>query len=147
MGLRSRSIRSRRTDRNAGRHFAAPRAGPDAHQPADQSFGDTAEPGLSRFDDDFHCRVRAENVAVPKVMFRVPMANAPPDLAEKVKAKVIGQVSKIADRVCDRMLVATSAVLLKNRNGLGGPDDIHSRTFTGTSGSYACVGLGTTCRG
>jgi hypothetical protein len=24
---------------------------------------------------------------------------------------------------------------------------ILSRTFTGTSGSYACVGLGTTCRG
>jgi hypothetical protein len=45
-------------------------------------------------------------------------------LAEKVKAKVIGQVSEIADQVCDRMLVATSAVLLKNRNGLGGPDDM-----------------------
>ena len=24
---------------------------------------------------------------------------------------------------------------------------IHSRTFTGISGSYACAGLGTTCRG
>jgi hypothetical protein len=46
------------------------------------------------------------------------MPNAPLDLAEKVKAKVIGQVSEVADQVCDRMLIATSAVLLKNRDGL-----------------------------
>jgi len=33
----------------------------------------------------------------------------------------------------------------KTRRRKGGA--IHSRTFTGTSGSYACAGLGTTCRG
>ena len=58
------------------------------------------------------------------MLLRVPMPNAPLDLAEKVKAKVIGQVSEVADQVCDRMLIATSAVLLKNRDGLGGPHDM-----------------------
>jgi hypothetical protein len=52
------------------------------------------------------------------------MSNAPPDLAEKVKAKVVGQVSEIADQVGNHMLIATSAVLLKNRDGLGGPGDM-----------------------
>jgi hypothetical protein len=59
-----------------------------------------------------------------KVLLRVPMSNAPPDLAEKVKAKVVGQVSEIADQVGNDMLIASSAVLLKNRDGIGGPDDM-----------------------
>ena len=52
------------------------------------------------------------------------MSNAPSDLAEKVKAKVLSQVSEIADQVGYHVLVATSAVLLKNRDSLGGPDDM-----------------------
>ena len=45
-------------------------------------------------------------------------------LAKKVKAEVVGQVSEIADQVGYHVLVATSAVLLKNRDSLGGPDDM-----------------------
>ena len=59
-----------------------------------------------------------------KVLLRVPMSNAPFDLAEKVKAKVLSQMSEIADQVRDHVLVAGSAVLLKNRDGLGSPDDM-----------------------
>jgi hypothetical protein len=51
------------------------------------------------------------------------MSNAPSDFAEKVKAKVLSQVSEIADQVGNHVLVATSAALLKNRDSLGGPDD------------------------
>jgi hypothetical protein len=36
---------------------------------------------------------------------------------------------------------------IKHKTGDAGEGAIHSRTFTGTSGSYACAGLGTTCRG
>ena len=54
-----------------------------------------------------------------KVTLRVPMSNAPPDLAKKVKAKVVGQVSEIADQVGYHLLVA-SAVLLKNRERVSG---------------------------
>src|SRR6516162_6844249 len=77
-----------------------------------------------RLDDDFDRRVRAENHVVMKVLLRVPMSNAPPDLAKKVKAEVVDQVSEIADQVGYHVLVATSAVLLKNRDSLGGPDDM-----------------------
>ena len=35
----------------------------------------------------------------------------------------------------------------RTRSGEARAGLIHSRTFTGTSGSYACAGLGTTCRG
>ena len=52
------------------------------------------------------------------------MSNASPDLTKKVKAKVVGQVPEIADQVGYHVLVATSAVLLKNRDSLGGPDDM-----------------------
>jgi hypothetical protein len=34
------------------------------------------------------------------------------------------QVAKIADQVCDGMLIASAAVPLKNRDGLGGPGDV-----------------------
>jgi hypothetical protein len=54
------------------------------------------------------------------------MPNATPDVAEKVEAALLGQVSEIADQVCDRMLVTRAAVPLKNRDGLGGPGDVVS---------------------
>jgi tripartite-type tricarboxylate transporter receptor subunit TctC len=40
-----------------------------------------------------------------------------------------------------------AALFAPQRSGEARAGLIHSRTFTGTSGSYACVGLGTTCRG
>jgi hypothetical protein len=54
------------------------------------------------------------------------MPNATPDVAEKVEAALLGQVSKIANQVCDRMHVTRAAVPLKNRDGLGGPGDVVS---------------------
>jgi hypothetical protein len=77
-----------------------------------------------RLYNDFDCGVSAENLAVTKVLLRVLMSNAPSDLAKKVKAKVLSQVSEIADQVGYHVLVATSAALLKNRDSLGGPDDM-----------------------
>ena len=35
-------------------------------------------------------------------------------------------MAKIADQVCDGMLIASAAVPLKNREGLGGPGDVVS---------------------
>jgi hypothetical protein len=35
-----------------------------------------------RFDDDLDCGVRAANIAVTKVMFRIPVPDASLDLAE-----------------------------------------------------------------
>jgi hypothetical protein len=57
-------------------------------------------------------------------MLRVPMANSPPQLAEKVIAALLGQVPEIANQVCDGMVVAGSTMPLKNRDGLGGPLDV-----------------------
>ena len=63
-------------------------------------------------------------VAVLSMMFRVPMPNPSPDLIDKVKAALLSQVSEIADQVCDGMLVTGAAVLLKNRDGFGGPGNV-----------------------
>jgi hypothetical protein len=64
-----------------------------------------------RLYNDFDYGVSAENLAVMKVLLRIPMSNAPLDLAEKVKAKVLSQVSEIADQVRNHVLVARSAML------------------------------------
>ena len=48
------------------------------------------------------------------MMLRIPVPNAPPDVAEKIETALLGQVSEIADQVCDGMLVTSAAVLLKN---------------------------------
>src|SRR2546427_3371487 len=42
-------------------------------------------------------------------------------------------------------LTPTPSAAPSTRSGDVGAGLIHSRTFTGTSGSYACAGLGTTC--
>src|SRR5260221_11607595 len=42
---------------------------------------------------------------------------------------------------------ASYACASSTRSGDARAERIHSRTFTGTLGSYACAGLGTTCRG
>jgi hypothetical protein len=63
-------------------------------------------------------------VADFSMMFRVPMPNPSPDLTDKVEATVLSQVSEIADQVCDGMFVTGAAVLLKNRDGLGGPRNV-----------------------
>ena len=52
---------------------------------------------------------------------RVRVPDAPLDLAEKVEATLLRQVPEVADQVCDGMLVPGAAVLLKHRDGLGGP--------------------------
>ena len=81
---------------------------------------------LSRRDGDLDCGVRPKMVAVTCIMLRVPVSNAPPYLAEKVEAALLGQMSEIADQVCDGMLVTSAAVPLKNCDRVGGPGDVVS---------------------
>src|SRR5450759_2969419 len=63
-------------------------------------------------------------VAVFSMMFRIPMPNPSPDLTDKVEPALLGQMSEIADEVCDGMLVTGAAVPLKNRDGLGSPSNV-----------------------
>src|ERR1019366_1434908 len=63
-------------------------------------------------------------LAVTSMMLSVPVSNAPLHLAKKVEAALLGQMSEIADQVCDGMLVTGAAVPLKNRDGLGGPRNV-----------------------
>jgi len=53
--------------------------------------------------------------------FAVPVADAALYLVEKVEAAHIRQVSEVANEVCDRMLVARAAMLLKSCHGFRGP--------------------------
>jgi hypothetical protein len=61
---------------------------------------------------------------VASVMFGVPMPNSSSDLTDEVEPALLSQVSEIADQVCDGMLVTSAAMLLKNRDGLGGPCNV-----------------------
>jgi hypothetical protein len=45
--------------------------------------------GLFRRDDDLHCGVRPENLAVASMMLRIPVPDTPLDLAEKVEATLL----------------------------------------------------------
>jgi hypothetical protein len=63
-------------------------------------------------------------VAVFSMMFRVPMPNPSLDLTDKVEPALLGQMSEIADQVCDGMFITGPAVPLKNRDGLGSPSNV-----------------------
>ena len=65
---------------------------------------------LPVLDDDLDRGIRSEAIAIMNMTLGVPMPNAPPDLAEKVEAALLGQVSEIADQVCDGILIVSAAV-------------------------------------
>jgi hypothetical protein len=46
------------------------------------------------------------------MMLRVPVPDAPLDLAEKVEAALLREVSEVADQVCNGMLVTSAAMPL-----------------------------------
>jgi hypothetical protein len=74
-------------------------------------------------------------VAVFRMMFRVPMSNPSLDLADKVEAALLSQMSEIADQVCNGMFISGTTVPLKNLDGLGGPRNVvgfisHARPST-----------------
>ena len=79
---------------------------------------------LPRRNGDLDCRIRPETVAIRGMTFGVPVADAALYLIEKVEAAHIRQVSEVANEVCDRMLVACAAILLKSCHGLRGPDNV-----------------------
>ena len=52
---------------------------------------------LPRRDGDFDRGIWPDMVAVTSIMLRVPMPNPSPNLIEKIKTSLLGQVSEIAD--------------------------------------------------
>jgi hypothetical protein len=66
-------------------------------------------------------------ITVTCMVLRVPVSNAPSHLVEKVEATLLGQMSEIADQVCDGMLITSAAVPLKNGDRVGGPGDMVAR--------------------
>jgi hypothetical protein len=57
-------------------------------------------------------------IVVMSVMLREPVANTTPNLGDKIKVALLGQVSKIANQVRDGVLFNGAAALLKNRERL-----------------------------
>jgi hypothetical protein len=62
--------------------------------------------------------------AIRNMTLGVPVADAALYLVEKVEAAHIRQVSEVANEVCDRMLVARAAMLLKSRHGFRNPGNV-----------------------
>ena len=79
---------------------------------------------LTWADGDLDYGVWPEAFAVTGMMLCVPVTDAPFDLAEKIEAALLRQVSEVADQVCDGMLVTSAAVPLKNGDCLGGPRNV-----------------------
>ena len=71
-------------------------------------------------DGDFDGGVRPEMIAVMSMMLREPVAYTTPNLGDKIEVALLGQVSEIADQVCDGVLFNGAAAPLKNRERLGG---------------------------
>ena len=68
---------------------------------------------------DLDGSIRPESVAIRSTTLSMPVTDAALDFVQKVEATLLGQVSKVANEVRDRMLVAGAAMLLKNRNRFG----------------------------
>jgi hypothetical protein len=54
---------------------------------------------LPRRNGDLDPSLWPEMVAVPSIVLRVPVPNAPPDFAEKVEAALLRQMPEVADQV------------------------------------------------
>ena len=58
-----------------------------------------------------------------------------------------GRKTRTTEARDNRRGIPQGSCASSTRSGDARAGRIHSRTFTGTSGSCACAGLGTTCRG
>ncbi len=58
------------------------------------------------------------------MMLGVPVPKASLDSGQEVEAALIGQVSEVANQVCDGVLVARAAVVLENGDRVGAPGDV-----------------------
>jgi hypothetical protein len=58
------------------------------------------------------------------MMLSAPMADASFYLAQKIEATLFGQMSEVANKICDGMLVACAAMSLEDCHRLGGPRDV-----------------------
>ena len=58
------------------------------------------------------------------MMLREPVANTTPNLGDKIEIALLGQVSEITNQVRDGMLFNGAAAPLKNRERLGGGDNV-----------------------
>ena len=54
------------------------------------------------------------------MMLGVPVPNGSLYLSQEVEAALLGQVSEVANQVCDSTLVASAAVLLEDGHRVGG---------------------------
>ena len=72
-------------------------------------------------DGDLDNSVRSEIVVISGMMLGVPVPNGSLYLSQEVEAALLGQVSEVANQVCDSMLVASAAVLLEDGHRVGGP--------------------------
>ena len=54
-------------------------------------------------------------------MLGVPVPNASFYFAQEIEAALLGQVSEVANQVCDSVLVASAAVFLEDVRRVGGP--------------------------
>ena len=54
-------------------------------------------------------------------MLGVPVPNASFYLTQEIEAALLGQVSEVANQVCDSVLVASAAVFLVDVHRVGGP--------------------------
>ena len=58
------------------------------------------------------------------VVLREPVPNTTPNLGDKIQVAFLGQVSEITNQVRDGVLFNGAAALLKNRERLGGGDNV-----------------------
>jgi hypothetical protein len=88
--------------------------------------GDNIAPSgvLPRRNSDFDRSIRSETVAIRCMTLSVPVADAALYLVEKVGAARIRQVSEVANKVCERMLVACAAMSLKNCHRFRGSGNV-----------------------
>jgi hypothetical protein len=63
-------------------------------------------------------------IAVMSMMLREPVANTTPNFGDKIEVALLGQVSEIADQVCDGVLFNGAAAPLKNRERLRSGGDV-----------------------
>ena len=75
-------------------------------------------------DGDLDRSVWSEIVAISSMTLGVPVPNASPYLAQEIKAALVGEVSEVANQVCNGMLVARITMLLQSCNRVGGPGDV-----------------------
>jgi hypothetical protein len=87
-------------------------------------LADVAKPLSGGANRNFHVSIRSEEWGVFAFPFGVPVAHSTTNFIKKTQATLIGEMAKVADKICNRMRIVGPTIFLEPFQCVSSPRDM-----------------------